>query len=322
MAPLTLARPALLVAALATITTGAPRVARAEAPVDDAATAAAADAEAARGEDEARRSNYAAAIDHFVAADRLRPRARHACLIGLAYLRRSMWSHAEVFLDRCRRRASAADPLPEWMPAAEEQLATQLATAPVTALTVRVLPAGVDARVRIELFGADQQFDPRVFYLPAGGHRITVEAPGFASATETVELFGKGQQEVEVTLVPVVPAPPPPKLAPAPARSRLARPLLYGGGAALVLGGVLHGLAFQARGRLADATTEAEYDEHEGRFDLTRAGAIGLYALAAGAITTGLVLELRGGSERRAAGLAVGAVPLPGGGLVSVALAR
>src|SRR4051812_38168470 len=93
---------------------------------------------ATQGEELARRAEYAQAIEKFKAADRARPRALHACMIGLAYLRRQLWPQAEVFLARCRKRAVGTDTLPEWMADAEAQLTTQLASAPVTAVEIIV----------------------------------------------------------------------------------------------------------------------------------------------------------------------------------------
>jgi hypothetical protein len=47
-----------------------------------------------RGQELAKQNEYTQAIDAFKRADRLAPRAAHACMIGLAYLRREMWPQA------------------------------------------------------------------------------------------------------------------------------------------------------------------------------------------------------------------------------------
>src|ERR1700733_8442606 len=76
----------------------------------------------ARGEQLAKSSEYTQAIAAFKAADLRRPRAVHACMIGLAYLRRELWPQAELFLASCEKRASPGDQPPGWIDAAEHQL--------------------------------------------------------------------------------------------------------------------------------------------------------------------------------------------------------
>ena len=80
-----------------------------------------ADTLTAQGEQLAHDGEYSRAIETFKKADALAPSAKHACLIGLAYIRRELWSQAEIFLDRCKQRATAADPLPDWFAEATTQ---------------------------------------------------------------------------------------------------------------------------------------------------------------------------------------------------------
>ena len=88
------------------------------------------DALVAEGEALAKAGNFSAATEKWKSADKVLPRAKHACLIGLAYTRREYWPQAEVFFARCRQNASASDPVPTWLDAAEKQLEEKLAIAP------------------------------------------------------------------------------------------------------------------------------------------------------------------------------------------------
>ena len=63
----------------------------------------------AKGQELAKQSEWTQAIDAFKQADAKRPRALHACMIGLAYTRRELWPDAELFFARCHARASASD---------------------------------------------------------------------------------------------------------------------------------------------------------------------------------------------------------------------
>jgi len=258
----------------------------------------------AQGDDLARRAEYAQAIDKFKAADLKRPRALHACMIGLAYLRRDHWPQAEVFLGRCRKRAVASDPLPDWMDDAESQLKARLAAAPVTAVEIRVAPPGVAALVTISAFAPDESFDPQTIHLAAGRHTITVSAPGFTSVTRDITIPGSGTETIDITLLPVPeprveppPPPPPPPVVDRPASGRARRwgnGLLIGAGGAAVGAIVLHALAYRERGKLDDARASgngAAYNDHETAFDFERVGAISLYAVAGIAAGVGFYLR-------------------------------
>lgn len=70
------------------------------------------------------------AISTFRAANAVRASALHNCLIGLAQLRAGRLDAAELEFAACRRRSTASDPVPAWLPAEERRLAEQRAAAP------------------------------------------------------------------------------------------------------------------------------------------------------------------------------------------------
>src|SRR5688572_3278724 len=80
----------------------------------------------ARGEELAKEGRFSEAIDAFKAADRISPRADHACLIALAYTRRELWPQAEIFISKCHQRVSPDNPAPDWLPKAEQEISHRL----------------------------------------------------------------------------------------------------------------------------------------------------------------------------------------------------
>jgi hypothetical protein len=290
-----------------------------------AARADEADELVTQGQDFARRGEYARAIETFKAADRIQARASNACMIGLAYLRRNLYPQAEVFLARCRKRASEADPLPEWMTEAESQLSAQLASAPVTAVEIVVQPPGVAASITTSSFAPDETFDPQTIHLPAGPHTITATAPGFVSATQSLTISGTDARRVELVLAPVAkpvvvtppPPPPPPPVVVVPQpdrRKQWSNRLFIVAGGAAVGGVVLHVLASRTREKLLG--TPEEYRANETTFDVERASAISLYAIAG--ITAGVAIYLR----RTHRDVQIGAAPSSGGAMVTIGWSR
>ena len=280
----------------------------------------------AQGDDLARRAEYAQAIEKFKAADRVRPRATHACMIGLAYLRRQLWPQAEVFLARCRKRAVASDPLPEWMEDAEAQLAAQLKAAPVTAVEIVVQPPGVAASITTSSFAPDELFDPQVIHLPAGPHTLTVGAPGFVTVKREITVSGTGSEKVEIVLAPIAPPPVPERVEnhamPVNVIPRDNGHRTWGNRMLIVSGGaavgaiVLHVLAYRTRDKLMG--TPEEYRDNETAFDVERAGAISLYAIAG--IAAGIGIYLR--QTHREHPAQVGAVMTSDGAMVTIGWTR
>jgi hypothetical protein len=150
----------------------------------------------ARGEALARDGRLTDAIDAFKQADRIAPRASHACLIALAYIRRELWTQADLFLARCRERATKSDPAPDWLPLAEQQLKQATASAHLAWIDVRVEPADVHAAIAISSFALDEQFTPRRLRLPRGHHVLTATAPDRAPVRTIVEVTDDSVQRV------------------------------------------------------------------------------------------------------------------------------
>lgn len=158
------------------------------------------DALVAEGEALAKEGNFSAATEKWKTADKELPRAKHACLIGLAYTRREYWPQAEVFFARCRQNATATDPVPTWLDAAEKQLEQKLAIAPVAAIKLSVDPPSAAAQFIVSSFAPDESFGPRVVHLALGSHSVTVTAPGYASTTVIVDVKNKADQFITVAL--------------------------------------------------------------------------------------------------------------------------
>lgn len=246
----------------------------------------------ARGEQLARDGRYSEAIDAFKAAERLEPRARHACLIGLAYLRRELWPQAEIFLEQCEARATTADPVPEWMPAAKKQLAERLASVAVAPVTLEVTPAGLDVQLSVSSFAPDERFTPRTIHLPPGTHVVIATAPDHDDAQVTVEVTDTSPQTVTIPLRPRSTTPPRRAIEEPPQRSKAPYAVMGAGAALTLTGAAVHLFLFKpARDDLANATSRDDYDQREEDFDRWRATTIGLYAAGALAIGAGLVLR-------------------------------
>ncbi len=260
-----------------------------------------------RGEALARDGRLTDAIQEFKRADAIEPRAKHACLIALAYIRRELWPQAEVFLATCHERAKPSDPLPDWVPLAEEQLNERLESASVARVSIRVEPASAAASATIEVssFAPDELFRPRAIHLPLGKHLITARSPGLEKVERAIDVtdgsareivFAFDRREVHVTTEN---------------RSPVPTVMMASGGAILVGAVAYHLFAFRpVRNDLANATSTAEYDASSSKFDSRRTVTLALYGVGAVVAVTGLVLRYtvfkdeRRESPRLTAGLA------------------
>lgn len=248
----------------------------------------------AKGQALAKDGQFSAAIDAFKAADRIEPRAGHACMIALAYTRRELWPQAEIFLDACHQRANASDPLPDWVALAEQTLKERLASANVAAITIAVSP-NVPATIAVSSFAPDEKFAPRTIHLAPGRHVVTVEAAGFAIAEQAIDVADRSPRTITIELQ----APhhePPPRNPPVPTvvekhHSNLPWIVVGAGGAVALAGLAVDLFAVQpVRDKLNTDSIDV-YNQYSSSFDHRRTAAIALYAVGAAAIATGLVLH-------------------------------
>lgn len=284
-----------------------------------------------KGEQLAKDGRFGEAIDQFKAADRIEPRASHACLIALAYTRKEQWPQAELFLALCHARATATDPLPEWVPEAERQLKDRLASANVTEVTIEVKPADAKARITVSSFAPDEVFEPQTIHLPLGTHVIFAKASGYADKQYTLQIKDKTPQHVVIDLaVPVagstdgsIVVAPPPERPVDRTPSKVGMYVMIGGGLVGVAGLLSQVDMGRKREPVQDASEQedqAAYDAAYPAFDSARTRTIILYAVSAGVLVTGYVLHRRAKHE---ASVQVGAAPLPeGGAFVSLGWSR
>jgi len=285
-----------------------------------------ADDKRARGEQLAKDGRFSEAIDAFKAAEKLEPRARHACLIALAYLRRELWPQAEIFLDQCERRATPADPVPEWVPVAKAQLAERLGAVNVAAVEIVVEPAGVDVSLTASSFAPDERFAPRTIHLPLGHHVIVASAPGYHPTEQAIDVAGPTAQRVTITLRPAS-GPKPGEGTPlstgpvAPAASKVPWIVMGAGGAVALAGAITHVTMLRtARNEMiaADKADDlARYRSWESRFESRRTATIALYGVGAVLVVTGLILD-RTVFAHRESSVQVALVPQAGGGVITL----
>jgi hypothetical protein len=279
---------------------------------------------------EARTADWA--IDSFKAADKLEKRAKHACLIALAYIRRELWPQAEIFLTMCHERANASDPVPDWVPLAEQTLRERLVKAKVAAVKIRIAPESVagQALIAVSSFEPDELFPPRVVHLTRGKHLITATVEGRKPAQQTIEITDDAPREVLIDFdrkdqiaPPPLGAPPRPKPTPTPAGPSKVPVYVMGAGGAIVLGGIaFHLLAFKpARDDLAATDDPDIYASLEGAFDSRRTTTIALYGVGAATIALGAVLKMTVFKHHERAPI-TSISPTTGGALVTLGWSR
>lgn len=267
-----------------------------------------------QGEEFAKAQEYTRAIDAFKAADKLEKKARHACMIGLAYLRRELWPQAELFFETCKQRASITDPLPDWFQDAMTQLAEKLAGTTVSAVTIRVTPEGTLPQITASSFAPDETFGPRTIHLAPGQHTITVDAPGYPSRRETFTVEPSKPLVLEIELKHAE------KRYVTPRASKVPFAIMGGGLLVALVGAGYHiGAYAPLRQDLIAAPTRDEYDQLKSQVKDRRLYTIALYSVGAVAIATGLVLRK---TVFRRSPILVGAEPTEGGGVVSLSWQR
>ncbi|MEJ7596566.1 MAG: hypothetical protein WKG01_01545 [Kofleriaceae bacterium] len=250
------------------------------------ATADVADSISARGEQLAKVGRYSEAISAFKQADVASPHARHACLIGLAYLRRRAWSQAELFLTSCRERASATDPIPDWLDLVERELKAELAAHDLAPVVIRLAPAEPDGQIRVSSFAADERFAPRTIYLAVGSHQLTATRRDGRTVSREVTITDRAPREVVLSFESSGHGESQSQLVP--------RTMLASGAVVLIVAATYHAFVFKpARDQLVDASTSPDrtlYTDLESRFDSRRAITIAMYGVGAAVAIGGIVL--------------------------------
>ncbi|HUS32436.1 MAG TPA: carboxypeptidase-like regulatory domain-containing protein [Kofleriaceae bacterium] len=252
-----------------------------------------------KGEELAKRNEYSQAIAAFKQADAKRPRAAHACMIGLAYMRREAWPQAELFLALCEKRAVPGDQPPDWVDAAHQSLATKLREAQIPAITIEVTPRDVGARLSVSSFTADEVFEPQTIHLAPGKHVIEVTAPGYLRASREVTIEAGVPQTVTFALEKDPAQAPTIKVAPSPQPAvphRHASPvpwIVMGTGAVLLGTGLFYdlGVAQESRDRLASTKELDAYNVLLPEYRTQRNVTFGL--LGAGVVVAGVGVALK-----------------------------
>jgi hypothetical protein len=256
----------------------------------------------AKGERLAQQGEFTQAIVAFKEADARWPRAAHACMIGLAYMRRELWPQAELFLAQCERRATATDKPPGWIDGAWQQLAAKLSAAQIPSVAITVNPPDAAARLTVSSFEPDEGFAPQAIHLAPGQHILEVTAPGFRGVRRAITVVRGEPQAVSFNLEKDPSFVPRPNEVPRVGEPPLVtwqsvRPkipwIVIGAGAALAASALLYDqFALQpVRDRLDAAESRATYDASADEFRSKRAVTIGLVIGAAVTIGAGVALR-------------------------------
>jgi hypothetical protein len=287
------------------------------------------------GEKAAKEGRYADAIESFKQADEEDRRAAHACLISLAYTRRELWSQAQLWMGQCHARATTSDPMPDWVPQAEQLIASRLKTANVVAVAIDVTPSSQDTEVWVSSFAPDERFKPQTIYLAPGTHVIFAKVDG-VTRQETIDISPSEKAPRKVVIDFTATAAPtgggtteqpdgsrvvqPTPASPSTPSNTLSNSLLIGGGVVALAGVFFQVKMGSARDTLdkygADSMTPDynKYKDAEPDFDRYRTLSIASYVVGAGLLVTGYFVRHTHKSETT-----VSAVPLPeGGGFVSI----
>ncbi len=271
----------------------------------------------AEGEAFAKQRRYQDAIRSFKQADAAEPRGEHDCFIALAYRRLERWAQAEMFLARCRSRLAPGETAPTWTASLTTEIADGLSRTGHARVVIGIEPAeaAAAAQIAVSAFAPDERVAPGAIYLPAGKHLLEVKAQGYQDASQTVVVESGRETAVVVKLSPPEPvvAPPPPgqPVVDKPARPPAGRPMtvvergsglgwfcLGVGASAMLAGGVFNYLALHNQDLLAGSRTDAQYEDHEARFDAQRIGTYVGYGVGAAGIAAGIYLLLKPQRQR------------------------
>jgi len=274
----------------------------------------------AKGEQLAKLARYPEAIAAFKQADAIEPRASHACLIALAYLRGEAWPQAEIFLARCHARATAEDPLPDWVPEAEKLIAQKVATARVAEVDIAVDPPGIDAKVQVSTFPQDEAFEPRKIHLPFGHHTIVASANGYITGQQDIDITDATPQRIAIVLhrpAEVVTVQKEGTHPAGHAPSRLPRDLMIAGAITFGAGLVSYGVMGLSWYELDSTKSSSTYRSYSTSYDVSKYATIGLWTAGVGMFVTGYLLH-RSHDEAPI----VSITPRAGGGVLSLEWSR
>jgi hypothetical protein len=229
----------------------------------------------------------------------------------------------------------------EIRPGGETRLGVELKPLPGR-LAVRGGPSGA----RVTVNGADGRTLPldRPYVLPPGHHVVEVTAKGYEKMVRTVEVGPDATATVDADLVALLP----PAVAvrardPEPLRTEgVTKPAevrsspwpwvcIGTGAAALVVGGVMSGLAYRERSAVSGASREGDVvtgvtmTDAQGRVDTAGTYdkvSYAMYGIGGAAVVTGIILAVtlpKKAPDADSGSPALGASPVPGGMAVSAA---
>lgn len=158
-----------------------------------------------QGADLGAAGKFEEAIEKFREADALVSRPIHACNIGLAYVKLSLWASANYYLRRCKTTWKDGG-LPGWVDRRLEESESALASGRFAELEVRAEPAG--AKIRVDPFPGEVLQVAGAIWLPFGAHGVTVTKDGFATARKQVVIASTTRKQVSIALEPVPDQPP------------------------------------------------------------------------------------------------------------------
>ncbi|MBA2539419.1 MAG: hypothetical protein H0V17_07285 [Deltaproteobacteria bacterium] len=239
------------------------------------------------GQELGKQGRFREALGKFRAAEELRPRALHACLMGLAFLRDDQLGASGLAFADCRRRGTAAEPPPSWVSVEEQALAARLAESQLGTVELELSPEIIMLSTPAIADG-DPLAASRTLYLPAGNHMIRGRSRDGRTVAITVTVSAKSSHTVVLQLAERAPVAPFTESAP-----KLPWIAIGSGAALATIGALVHVTALRDAHGDADQAAAADYDAKLDRYKTTRLVTVSLYAAGAAAIATGLFLRSR-----------------------------
>jgi len=229
--------------------------------------------------------DYEGAITKFRAADAIVQRPIHACNIGLAYVRLSLWAEAHYYLERCKG-TWAEGALPSWVDRRIGESEAALGKGNFARIDIEVTPTS--ATVVVAPFPG-QPLWAKSLWLPFGTHTVTASGDGLEDASKQLIIASREPRKVELVakdrapVEPTVPGTEPDgeqgrvvkivtahENAPSPRRDR-SKAWLYAGIGASVATVATAGLGFYFRAKANDSSDSAgelvTYDDDDNFFE-------------------------------------------------------